>query len=129
MPWAPKRPCTYPGCPELTVDGRCEAHRRQERQEIDERRGTAASRGYGARWRKAREAFLRQHPLCAECHASGRFAAATVVDHIRPHKGDRRLFWDRSNWQALCRECHDRKTAGEGRWGDEAGVVREGGGS
>ncbi|WP_390622926.1 HNH endonuclease [Ralstonia syzygii] len=38
---------------------------------------------------------------------------ATVVDHIVPHKGDQHLFWRRSNWQALCKACHDRKTARE----------------
>ncbi|WP_407496877.1 HNH endonuclease [Pseudooceanicola sp. MF1-13] len=35
------------------------------------------------------------------------------MDHITPHKGDRKLFWDRSNWQALCHACHSRKTARE----------------
>jgi 5-methylcytosine-specific restriction endonuclease McrA len=29
-----------------------------------------------------------------------------VVDHIQPHRGDQRLFWDRRNWQPLCRTCH-----------------------
>lgn len=36
-----------------------------------------------------------------------------MVDHITPHKGDRGLFWDRNNWQALCKTCHDTKTAAE----------------
>ena len=36
---------------------------------------------------------------------------ATVVDHIEPHKGDEMLFWMRSsNWQSLCRLCHELKT-------------------
>jgi 5-methylcytosine-specific restriction protein A len=40
--------------------------------------------------------------------------AATVVDHIIPHQGDMTLFWDAdSNWQSLCKTCHDRKTATE----------------
>jgi 5-methylcytosine-specific restriction protein A len=34
-----------------------------------------------------------------------------VVDHIKPHKGDRGLFWELANHQALCKRCHDRKTA------------------
>ncbi|WP_233882799.1 HNH endonuclease [Brevibacillus laterosporus] len=44
---------------------------------------------------------------------------ATVVDHIVPHKGDKTLFWDRKNWQPLCEQCHNRKTAREdrGTWG------------
>jgi 5-methylcytosine-specific restriction endonuclease McrA len=32
--------------------------------------------------------------------------------------GDPNLFWNESNWQALCRRCHNRKTAvSDGRWG------------
>lgn len=42
--------------------------------------------------------------------------AATVVDHIIPHRGDQKLFWDRSNWQALCKSCHDSKTMTEDRY-------------
>jgi 5-methylcytosine-specific restriction protein A len=53
------------------------------------------------------------HPLCEECKRNGRLTPATVVDHITPHKGNRELFWDESNWQALCKSCHDRKTAKE----------------
>lgn len=55
----------------------------------------------------ARERFLLTHPLCAECERSGRLTAATVVDHIVPHKRDQALFWDRDNWQPLCKLCHD----------------------
>lgn len=39
--------------------------------------------------------------------------ASTVVDHIKPHKGDQQLFWSKANHQALCKECHDTKTATE----------------
>ena len=74
---------------------------------------TAAERGYGHRWRKARASFLRMHPLCVMCQAEGLTVAATVVDHINPHRGDQRLFWDSSNWQPLCKPCHDKKTATE----------------
>lgn len=55
----------------------------------------------------ARERFLLKNPLCAECERSGRLTAATVVDHIVPHKRDQALFWDRDNWQPLCKLCHD----------------------
>lgn len=70
-------------------------------------RTSAASRGYGARWRKARLAFLKRNPLCVYCRQAGRTTPATVVDHIEPHKGDQRKFWDVGNWAALCRPCHD----------------------
>lgn len=68
---------------------------------LDERRGSASERGYGTAWQKARAGFLRSHPSCAMCGA-----AASVVDHIVPHRGDQDLFWRHSNWQALCTPCH-----------------------
>lgn len=32
---------------------------------------------------------------------------ATVVDHIKPHRGNQKLFWDKENWQSLCTKCHN----------------------
>lgn len=55
--------------------------------------------------------FLAQNPLCAACAKVGRAEVAEVVDHIVPHKGDQRLFWDENNWQSLSKRCHDIKTA------------------
>ncbi len=40
----------------------------------------------------------------------------TVVDHIKPHRGDRKLFWDRGNWQPLCEHHHNVKTMTEDRY-------------
>jgi 5-methylcytosine-specific restriction enzyme A len=87
------------------------------RRELDQQRPSAAQRGYGSRWRKARARYLADHPLCASCLAGGRLTSAAVVDHVVPHGGDRRLFWDEGNWQALCKSCHDSKTVRDGRWG------------
>lgn len=70
-------------------------------------RASAHARGYDSRWNKARKGYLARHPLCVMCEARGRIAAATVVDHITPHKGDAALFWDSGNWQALCKHHHD----------------------
>jgi 5-methylcytosine-specific restriction enzyme A len=89
----------------------------QVKRELDRRRPSAARRGYGPRWRRARAAFLAQHPLCAACQADGRIVPATVVDHVVPHRGNPKLFWDRGNWAPACKPCHDAKTAREGRWG------------
>nr|WP_082009630.1 HNH endonuclease signature motif containing protein [Methylobacterium sp. ZNC0032] len=69
-------------------------------------RGTARERGYTAAWDRARAGFLRLHPHCAECAREGLIVRATVVDHVIPHRGDQRLFWDSSNWQALCTNHH-----------------------
>lgn len=70
----------------------------------------AAGRGYDRRWQKASKAFLASHPLCEECLAEGRYTKAMVVDHIVPFRGDKRLQYDPANLQALCKECHDKKT-------------------
>lgn len=62
---------------------------------------------YGERWKRARIVFLRDNPLCVECLKFKRRTPATVVDHKVPHRGDSVLFWRRSNWQPLCKRCHD----------------------
>ena len=65
-----------------------------------------------AAWQKARKAFLSENPLCVACQAKGELVSSTVVDHVKPHRHeDVDLFWDQGNWQALCKRCHDRKTA------------------
>ena len=76
----------------------------------DRLRGDASACGYGARWREARALFLKQRPLCAFCQAEGKIVPATVVDQIIQHSGDQRLFWNQTNWESLCKECHDKKT-------------------
>ncbi len=111
MPTKAKRPCPHPGCPTLTAGGRCEPHRLQARRVADQRRDTAAARGYDWTWHQARTAWLASHPLCETCLTEDRFEPATVVDHVIPHRGDRVLFWDPANWSAKCKACHDRKTA------------------
>ncbi len=105
MPTKPKMPCNHPGCPNLTDKRYCEIH--------TDDRPSAAARGYDSRWRKARARFLKANPLCVKCKEGGRLVAATVVDHIVPHRGDRQLFWDQRNWQSLCKKCHDQKTRNE----------------
>lgn len=85
-------------------------------QQYDRHRGSASSRGYDSRWRKARLYYLQQHPLCRPCQAKGFLRPATIVDHITPHKGDVALFWDSDhNWQSICKPCHDLKTWREAR--------------
>lgn len=68
MPRKPKKPCKHPGCPKL-VDGMyCEEHASLHGQE----RGDSAVRGYDSKWRKARERFLKCHPLCVQCQREGK---------------------------------------------------------
>lgn len=87
---------------------------------------TAAQRGYNARWRKARRTYLQQHPLCVMCDREGRVEAATVVDHIKPHCNDQKLFWDTNNWQSLCKVHHDSTKQRIERRGHEIGCDENG---
>lgn len=114
MPTRPLRPCAHPGCPTLVAQGRCPRHERAQADTArasDHARGSATARGYDGRWRAYRRRYLREHPLCADCERAGRVTAATVVDHIVPHRGDAVRFWDERNHQALCQPCHSAKTA------------------
>jgi 5-methylcytosine-specific restriction endonuclease McrA len=61
---------------------------------------------YDRRWRKRREQQLREHPLCRLCmDLRGIVTAATVADHITPHRNDPVLF--AGPLQSLCKPCHD----------------------
>ena len=112
MPMKPLKPCRHQGCPELTSDKYCDKHKPLH---INDR-ANATGRGYDNRWRIARNRFLKANPLCVKCKEEGILVPATVVDHIVPHRGDKTLFWDESNWQPLCKKCHDTKTMTEDRY-------------
>lgn len=62
---------------------------------------------YSYRWQQYRLRFLAANPLCIMCQKEGRITAATVVDHIKPHKGNHTLFWDPKNHQPLCTAHHN----------------------
>ncbi len=86
-----------------------------------DQRTSSAQRGYGHRWQKSRDTFLRANPLCCMCSTDRRPVPATVVDHIKAPrlidakssndplriKAAWKLFWDQGNWQPLCKLCHD----------------------
>lgn len=94
------RPC---GCI-VPVGQSCPHQRvtdRERKARHDRHRPSARARGYNTQWDHARRDYLQAHPLCA-CGTP-----AIVVDHIIPHKGDKALFWDKSNWQPLCTTCHN----------------------
>lgn len=77
---------------------------------------------YNRSWEKARRVHLAHNRYCVICRRHGRQTRATVVDHITPHKGDKVLFWDRSNWQSLCQPCHDGFKRSVERRGQARGV-------
>lgn len=100
--------CALPTCPNIaTYAGRCAKHAMQK----DHARGTAPERGYDGVWRRFRISFLHQHPVCEDCVAAGYFdRKATEVHHVRKLRdGGARL--DPANCMALCKSCHQRRTA------------------
>ena len=111
MPYRSNIPCKHPGCAALIPHGQmyCDEHKQLHKND----RAYASERGYGAKWQRERRKFLDSNPFCVKCYEEGHITMATVVDHIKPHRGDQKLFWNRGNWQPLCKRCHDRKTLTE----------------
>lgn len=61
-----------------------------------------------ARWRALRlKVFLRDLYTCQMCGRLEGDTSKLVCDHIKPHRGDERVFWDEANLQTLCKACHD----------------------
>lgn len=118
MPIGAPRACATPGCSGLARGGpRCPACTIEHEVKDRARRGSAHARGYDARWQKYRLRFLAAHPLCCLCAVDGppggdgrpMVVAASVVDHIKAHKGDQALFWDEKNHRGICRPHHDQR--------------------
>ena len=63
---------------------------------------TGRAKGYDSTWEKYRRRFLYHNPYCYCCPNK-----ATVVDHIKAHKGDEELFKATNNHLPLCKHCHD----------------------
>lgn len=59
------------------------------------------------RWKRRARAQMQAEPLCRMCLGRGETKAARVADHIIPHRGDDRLFWE-GDLQSLCDSCHSR---------------------
>lgn len=66
-------------------------------------------------WQRIRAERLRNNPLCQYCAERGETVPATVVDHIKPHRGNRELAFDLWNTQSLCKDCHDRHAQAKDR--------------
>lgn len=109
----PLRPCRHPGCPELTRAGWCEKHKPKPRH----------TRYVSAEYhdwyllpiwtKRLRPEQLAREPFCRKCAEQGVRTYATVVDHVKPFRGDWELFVDPANHQSMCKRHHDQKTAYE----------------
>ncbi|WP_082849473.1 MULTISPECIES: HNH endonuclease signature motif containing protein [unclassified Sulfitobacter] len=119
-----RKMCVTAGCDDLAIAGlsHCEDHEARRLAKLAARRDAAGKSAHAiafaalyrlAAWKSGRLRHLRRNPLCVDCAELGAVVEAKEVDHIIPHRGDRKLFLSRSNWQSLCKSCHSRKTAGE----------------
>jgi 5-methylcytosine-specific restriction protein A len=107
MPKRPKRPCSTPGCPNLTDGSYCEDHRVVERRRYDKyQRSPDVNKKYGRAWKRIRDRYAREHPLCEMCEKNGRLNPAEEVHHIVPISlGGTH---DKSNLMSLCKSCHNK---------------------
>lgn len=76
-------------------------------------------------WRTLRAQVLREEPLCrCEIHRDDNAPfgskpdapASDTVDHIKAHRGDKDLFFARSNLRGMARDCHNAKTSRDDSW-------------
>ena len=117
------RPCSHPGCGRLVPFGqRCPVHPAKDKSFADSRRGSRHSRGYDAEWDRTRTLIMRRdHGLCQPCLQMEipRTTLAVAVDHIVCKALAKLLGWPRertdhpANLQAICRTCHNAKTAAD----------------
>lgn len=92
---------------ELVKGGRCRTHSGTVRD-------PAVKKLYNSpRWKSMRAVQLGAEPWCADCLEEGGHVFASEVDHVRPHHGDPKLFFDETNLQSLCKPHHSAKTAEE----------------
>jgi 5-methylcytosine-specific restriction protein A len=107
MPSKPASGCHISNCPDLSVEqsGFCEEHLKERNRQQDKNRGTSTERGYGYGWRKLREWYLTEHPLCVECERAGVVSAATLIHHIDRDTSNNQ----ESNLKALCADCHQQQ--------------------
>lgn len=117
MPNKPKRPCSYPGCPQLTNGRYCDEHKKlADKQYNKYKRDPATRKRYGRSWKRIRDRYIKEHPLCEECSKQDKLTPAEEVHHILPlSRGGTHAI---NNLMSLCKSCHSKITSLEGaRWG------------
>lgn len=106
--------CKAPGCPN-TIDepGYCIHHQGIKKDREAEREKALAD--HFARlskegqslfntkeWRELRKRLLKLHPYCDICGSTEQLE----LHHIQKHHGNPLLFFNPSNLQVLCKQCH-----------------------
>lgn len=107
MPHKPKKPCAFPGCPNLTDETYCDKHKSQSANSYNKfQRSPDHNKKYGREWKRIRARYVKAHPLCERCLAEGRLTPVEEVHHILPvNRGGSNAD---SNLMSLCRSCHNK---------------------
>ena len=74
---------------------------------------------YTKLWKTIRRQQLAAHPLCARCLPNS-IVPATVVHHVKPHKGEWDLFVA-GPFESLCKVCHDSSAQSDEKLGYTTG--------
>lgn len=109
--------CNAPGCNNIVEGGgsRCPQHTLPTytpKRHYDHHYYQGKAIYKSARWARLRAAQLQIEPFCRMCASFGISTPATVVDHVKEISQGIDP-WDTSNFQSLCRSCHNVKSAKE----------------
>lgn len=107
MPRKPRRPCRAQGCLNLALDGKqyCQTHQGIEDYEYNHfRRNPDTKKMYGQIWRRIRDRYVAEHPMCEECFRKGIYKPTQEVHHKLPLADGGTH--EKNNLISLCRVCH-----------------------
>ena len=105
MPRRPQRPCSYTGCPNLCDGQYCDKHKTEARRKYDKyERPADINKKYGRAWKRIRDRYVKEHPLCEMCLKNGQLTPVEEVHHIKPlSQGGTH---SKDNLMSLCQSCH-----------------------
>lgn len=117
MPKKPKSPCRFSDCPAISENLYCDKHNKIINKYYNKyKRAPDTYKHYSNRWRKIRQLYIKEHPVCELCEKNNILKPVEEVHHIvalskgGTHKEE--------NLMSLCKSCHSKITASEGgRWG------------
>ena len=85
MPKLPKKPCRFPGCPNLTEGRYCKEHKDKANRSYEKYgRDPAVRRRYGRAWKRIRDKYVAGHPFCELCYQEGIIVPVDEVHHKLP---------------------------------------------
>ena len=80
-------------------------------------------------WRKMRDTYLKEHPLCEDCLAKGKVTPASSIHHIRSPFSKGVVNWNLllsyDNLMSLCHECHGLRHAEEQGYKSPEKIIEE----